>query len=569
MNRLSTFALLTLGTVACTSTAPTAPTPQDSVQACAAMNTGSSARAQWQVASAQLPAHCLVDGQLNPRIGVDGKPYAINFRLRLPSAWNGRFYMSGGGGTNGVLIDPVDTMKKGFATIGTDAGHDNKVHNNPAAGGTASFGLDPQARVDFAYNAYDQVTRAGKGLLTKYYGKPANFSYFEGCSEGGREALLMAQRFPEHYDGIVAGAPTLHLPLGPMAGIHTTQLFANLARRQGQLLADGQPAIGMSISDPDLMLVRQSILEACDSLDGVADGIVNNLSACTSGLVEPALRKRQCSGKKDSSCLSSDQIITLQAAYAGAKDSTGKSLYADWPWDPGVSGISKPPGTDADTYSQAWRSWWLGNASSSRNNAIKLNYVAAVAVAYSSEPLLPFNATDTLAFSLGYNFDKDVEKLYSRSAANASPNYTQSAAQLYFTDSTNLSGLRDRARGKGGKLLVYHGGADSAISANDTIHWYQATNAAMGSQLKQYARLFVVPGMNHCRGGPATDKFDMLEEIRRWTEQGVAPEAIPAQASTPSFFNATQREGLLCPYPKISRYKGNGNINLANNFECK
>jgi pimeloyl-ACP methyl ester carboxylesterase len=566
MNRFSTITLLALGSVACTATAPTV---QESGLACSALNAGAAVRAQWQAATPELPAHCMVDGQLNPRTGVDGKPYAINFRLRLPQAWNGRFYMSGGGGTNGVLIDPIDTLKKGFATIGTDAGHDNKVHNNPAAGGTASFGVDPQARIDFAYNAYDQVTRTGKSLLNTYYGKQANFSYFEGCSEGGREALLMAQRFPEHYDGIVAGAPTLHLPLGPMAGIHTTQLFANLARRQGQVLANGQAAIGMSMSDADLMLVRESILDACDSLDGIADGIVNNLPACSSALVEPALRKRQCSGAKSAACLSGDQITTLQIAYAGAKNSQGKSLYADWPWDPGVSGMSKAPGSESSVYSQAWRSWWLGSANTNANNAIKLNYVAAVAVAYSSEPVLPFTPADTLTFSLNYNFDKDVDKLYSRSPLNANPQYAQSAAQLYFTDSPQLSGLRDRENGKGGKLLVYHGGADSAISANDTIKWYQSTRAAMGATLPSYARLFLVPGMNHCRGGPATDKFDMLEQVMRWTETGKAPDAIPAHASTPSFFNVSQRSGLLCPYPSISQYKGSGDSNLAHNFECR
>jgi feruloyl esterase len=193
----------------------------------------------------------------------------------MPKEWNQRFYMSGGGSTNGVLVDPIDVMAQGYATIGTDSGHDNAVNGRPDAGGTAAFGLDPQARIAFAYESYDQVTRVGKLLTRAYYGQPQRYAYFQGCSEGGREALLMSQRFPAHYDGVIAGDPTLHLPLGPLAGIHTTQLFAGLASRSGQTLPNGQPAIGQTFSDADLLLVRNAVLKACDALDGLPDGIVD------------------------------------------------------------------------------------------------------------------------------------------------------------------------------------------------------------------------------------------------------------------------------------------------------
>jgi pimeloyl-ACP methyl ester carboxylesterase len=503
--------------------------------------------AKFNARTDALPEHCQVDGKINPRTGIDGKPYAINFRLRLPTQWNGRFYMSGGGGINGVLIDPIAQLKLGFATIGTDSGHDNSTHNDPRAGGTASFGVDPQARVDFAFNAYDQVTRTGKALTGAFYKTAAKYSYFEGCSEGGREALLMAQRFPEHYDGIVAGAPTLHLPLGPMAGIHTTQLFAGLASRAGQKLPNGQPAIGQSMSDADLGLVRQSILSACDALDGAADGIVANLAACTTARVRPSLLAKQCMGAKTATCLSADQIQTLEKAYAGATDSKGRQLYSDWAWDPGVN-------------SAAWRSWWLGADSQTANNAIKLNFVSAIAVLYSSEPKLPFTAADTLPFSLAYNFDTEVEKIY-----NASPNYAQSAAQMYFTDSSDLSALQR----KGGKLMVYHGGADSAISALDTLRWFDSVNQKMGIGTPNFARMFIVPGMNHCRGGPATDKFDMLKPVMDWVERGIDPDRVVAEASAPAFFNTTARSRPLCPHPQISQYKGSGDINDERSFSCQ
>jgi Tannase and feruloyl esterase len=581
---VATLAVLAFGLTACSTTGRDEPagrqTPAISrtlaqpAEACTALAANgfrfpvaatSITQARLNNATDALPEHCQVDGLINPRTGVDGKPYAIKFRLRLPTTWNERFYMGGGGGTNGVQVDPSGVMKLGYATIGTDSGHDNTVNSDPNAGGTGAFGVDPKARTDFAADAYDQVAVTGKAITQAFYGEAAKYNYFEGCSEGGREALLMAQRFPRHFDGIVSGAPTLHLPLGPMAGIHTTQLFAGLASRAGHKLPNGQPAIGQSFSDPDLMLVRKSILAACDSLDGLADGTVDNLPACTTARVKPQLLALQCTGAKAANCLSADQISTLEKAYAGAVNSKGKALYSDWPWDPGVSAEIKPATGGPAMFSPSWRSWWIGAANPNANNAIKLNFVSAVAVAYSSEPKLPFRAADTLPFSLAYNFDSDVEKLYSRSAPGANPHYAKSAAELYFTDSTDLRALQKR----GAKLMVYHGGADSAISVNDTLRWYEAMSKEMGRQTQDFARMYVVPGMNHCRGGPATDRFDMLGPIVDWVEKGVAPERVLAQASTPAYFGAAARSRPLCPHPRQSRYKGEGDINDAANFVCK
>jgi len=514
-----------------------------------------------EAATAQAPTHCRVDGDIDARIGVDGQPYATRFRLRLPIDWNGRFYMAGGGGTNGNLVDPLPYVARGFATVGTDGGHDNARNTRPQAGGTAAFGLDPQAREAFAYRAYDQVTRVGKALTQAYYARAPHHAYFQGCSEGGREALLMAQRFPQHYDGIIAGAPTLHLPLGPMAGIHTTQLFAGLARRQGHLLPNGDPAIGLSFSDGQLLRVRQAILQACDGLDGLQDGMVENLGACTTERVLPALRAAQCtSGLPAADCVSADQVDTLVKAYAGVRDSQGRALYADWPWDPGLSGQSATDGS----YNPAWRSWWLGTGTR-QNNAIKLSFVSAISVLYTSRPVQPFTPDDALPFSLAYDFDRDVARIYDVSAPGAQPRYERSAAQLYFTDATDLSALRER----GGKLMVYHGGADSAISLHDTLRWYQGVQRDMGPGTAAFARLYVVPGMNHCRGGPATDAFDMLPPLIEWVESGVAPDHVSAWASNPAFFGVPQRSRPLCAYPKQARYRQQGDVNLAENFRCE
>lgn len=507
------------------------------------------------VATATSPENCQIDGEINHRIGVDNQIYGIKFRVRLPTAsWNGRFYMGGGGGTNGTLVDPVARVAQGYATIGTDSGHDNTVDNAVIAGGTGSFGVDPQARIDFAYNSYDLVTQIGKLLVKNFYLQPASFSYYEGCSEGGREGMLMSQRFPSYYDGIVAGDPVFHLPLGPLSGIYTTQLFTGLAKRSGLTLASGLPAIVNSYSDPDLLLVRNAVLDACDKLDGLADGIVDNMPACTNNLVKAKLAAIQCTAAKNADCLSSDQISTLQTAFAGAVNSKGTQLYSDWPWDGGIGGKS---GT---VFNQAWRIWWLGNYGSATNNATKLNFATPLAIAYTTPPRLPISVADSLNYSLTYDFDAEPQKLYTTSGI-----YTQSAAALYFADATDLSSFKDR----GGKMMMYQGGSDPAISANDILKWYNAMNTRMGSEAQSFARMFMVPGMNHCSGGPATDSFDMLPQLVNWVEKGVAPESVTAKASNPGFFNVAARTRPLCPYPKQSRYSGTGDVNDASNFSCQ
>jgi feruloyl esterase len=303
-----------------------------------------------------------------------------------------------------------------------------------------------------------------------------------------------------------------------------------------------------------LLLVRNAVLKACDTLDGLADGILDNLPACTKSRVEPQLAQLQCTGAKTDSCLTADQISTLENAFDGAVNSRGEQLYSDWPWDAGIGGRS------GAAFSQSWRTGWLGSYTATTNTASKLGAVLPLAVIYSTPPTLPISTADIMRYALNYNFDTDPNKIYATSSL-----YALSGAQLYFAEKTDLSAFKNH----GGKLMMYHGGSDSTVSLNDTLRWYNAMNVRMGTSAQDFARLYIVPGMGHCGGGPATDSFDMLPQLVDWVENGVPPDSVPAAANVPGYFGVAARTRPLCPYPKQARYLGTGDINDLGSFTCK
>ena len=515
--------------------------------------------------TAALPEHCEISGAIAKRTGIDGYPYEIKFRLRMPADWNGRFFMEGGGGTNGSLSAAVgeigggqsgNALSRNFATIATDGGHDNVVNNNPDALGTVAFGMDPQARLDMGYNSYDQVTQAGKAAVARFYGRAPDKSYFMGCSEGGREGMMLSQRFPSHYDGIVAGAPGYQLPKAGISGAWTTQ---SLAPAAVGVDAQGVPLINKAFSDPDLHLLSQSILGTCDALDGLVDGIVDNYSACQAAF-DPATASNpatggplQCVGAKTASCLSATQVTAIKRAMAGPVDSSGTPLYNKWAWDPGMSGMA------GGTYNQGWRSWWLGTYASNSNNGQRVNGFSARSwlVDFATPPE-PIPVTQVATRMMNFNFDTDPAKI----RATSGP-FTQSAMEWDAATSTDLSAFR----GRGGKLILYHGMSDAAFSALDTVDYYKRLSAAM-ADTDEFARLFLVPGMNHCSGGPGTDRFDLLTPLVAWVERDKAPDQIGAWSGTPGYFGVAARSRPLCPYPQITRYKGSGDINAAASFAC-
>src|SRR6185436_6451968 len=253
-----------------------------------------------------LPEHCEVLGKLNERTGANGQRYAIKFHLRLPSAWNGRFFFEGGGGSNGNLGNALgnlqgqqrtNALSLGYAVVSQDSGHDNQVNNDPVRNGNVTFGFDPQARLDFGYNSYDQVAQTAKALIARYYGRGPERSYFAGCSEGGREAMMMSQRFPSYFDGILACAPGFNLPKAALFG-HSwdVQSLAEVSRAAGIYDRFGQPLLNKTFTDEDLDLAAQAILGACDAFDGLADGVIDNFPACTTAVVETKFAEVTCAG---------------------------------------------------------------------------------------------------------------------------------------------------------------------------------------------------------------------------------------------------------------------------------
>ena len=468
--------------------------------------------------SMQLPAVCLVQGMISKRTGVDGKTYGIGFELRLPENWQGRFLFQGGGGTDGVVqpaigvVAGTTALARGFAVVSTDAGHQGR---------DASFGHDQQARLDYAYNALGRVTSVAKQLVAAYYGRPADRSYFLGCSNGGRQGMMASQRYPLEFDGIVAGDPGFRLSSAAIAEAWDTMAFAAVAPKDDQ----GRPILSSAFSDADLTLVSNAVLKECDEKDGLKDGLIDNPEACR---FNPA--SLACAGAKNDSCLTRPQVDALRRIFDGAVDSKGNRLYSGWPYDGGLGA----PG---------WRAWKLGSSKTAAANAINATLGFGALRDYFVTPFDP--KFDPLRF----DFDRDPARIAPTAAINDAT-------------ATQLSSFS----GRGGKLLLYHGVSDPVFSSNDTVAYYRALAADNGGMdaTRAWARLFLVPGMNHCGGGPALDRFDPLAAVVDWVEKGVAPDRISATgASFPG------RSRPLCPFPLQAHYQGTGSTDQSVNFACR
>jgi hypothetical protein len=506
----------------------------------------------WMGPIPAMPEHCEVIGVMRERRGTDGQHYAVKFHLRMPLDWNGRFLFQGGGGTNGMLglangaLQPgmPTALETGYAVVSTDTGHDNAVNNDAAKQGTVAFGHDYLARLEYSEKALDSVATTAKRIVKSFYGRAARRNFFAGCSNGGREGMVFAQRFPEQFDGIVATAPAFAVPKAAIAEAWDTQAFAALAAREELKQKNGLPDLVRTFSDADFALVAAAVAKACDALDGVVDGMVQNLAACSTSRVRPALEARICTAVKEASCLSRDQVETLIRSLSGPHDSKGHALYAEWPWDIGIG-------------STGWRIWKIGVPGGMDSINVMLGSPALSALFVTPPADVPGTPDAGLRYQLEFSFDRDAAKIFGKTAE-----FPRSGWDLVGAQSTDLS----RFRAHGGKLIVPHGGSDPIFSINDTIDWWRKVDAANHGTAAGFVRVLAVPGMNHCAGGPATDQYDVLGAVVDWVENGTAPDRIEATAAPMTPWPGRTRP--LCPYPEIARYRS-GDLNRAESFACE
>lgn len=497
-----------------------------------------------------MPEHCVVKGVMNERTGIDGKPYAIGFEMRLPTAWNGRFFYQANGGLDGFVSaaygdilggGPASNgLAKHFAVISSDAGH---AFDRTTPIGGASFGLDPQARLDYGYNAVAQLTPMAKALIAAYYGKRPDTSYLVGSSNGGRHGLVTASRLPEEYDGILVSTPGWRLPLAAVAQVWDAQQFASISRPNP---ATGRPDLTTALPPAAMNLVARSVLARCDALDGLVDGIVADLRGCQAAFqVERDIPTCPASGGAEGQCLSAAQKSVLERVLAGPRLRDGTPVYAGLPADPGLAG-------------RDWAAWKFVNSVGPRD-------AVALAFVFQTPPISPELVTgqgNTLIdYALAFDIDRDLARV--------------EPAMEFMSPPDPL--LR-RFVARGGKLMVFHGAGDPVFSALDSIRWHEMFAAAHGPAAQQHERLYIVPGMNHSRGGPATDQMDMLDALVNWVEGGQAPAAIIARArgvgaavpnpEVPASWGSN-RTRPLCPWPQVARYNGSGNPEDAANFSCR
>jgi hypothetical protein len=489
--------------------------------------------------SVSAPAHCLVQGALAPHVGIDGKNYAIGYELRLPENWNGKFVFQGGGGSDGVLRPAIgvqatgetSALAKGYAIVSTDAGH----RDEPGPIGPYLFGLDPQARADKGYNHIPVVTAKAEELIRQVYGKPRSRAYFVGCSNGGRQAMAATQRYPRLFDGVVAGAPAYRVPRAAIEAMAEVQTLASVAPKG----ADDRPDLGSALSMDELKLVSAKIAEACDAADGLADGMVNNVKACKFNPQALA-----CPAGQAGTCLAPEKARAIDLIFKGARLSSGELLYSEWPYDPGIA-------------SPGWTAWKIGSPAKVPPDARNVTLVPGSVAYYFSSP--PEKVTDLYQYTLSYDIDRGV-----KATEAIVPPFTESGGSAEAAASTDIDAFKQH----GGKMIFYHGMADPIFSANDTVAYVDALAKRFGGS-DDFTRLYLVPGMNHCVGGPATDQFDALSALDDWVDKGQAPQGLIARARNIAGVPWPGRTRPLCPYPAYAQYSGSGSSEDAANFICK
>jgi len=472
----------------------------------------------------KLPAFCRVVAVATPT--YDSK---ITIEVWMPPAgWNGRLLGLGNGGFAGQIVTEElgAAMAKGYAATATDAGH---------IGGPveATWALGhPEKIIDFGHRGIHEMTRVAKMIVERFYGSATRHSYFAGCSDGGREALMEAQRYPADYDGILAGAPANNLTgMMSMWAVDTDALIV---------------PPGAFIPQSKIPTIEHAVTAACDEIDGVRDGILNDPRQCKFDPVSIQCKE----GENTDKCLTGPQVTALKVIYAGLRDAQGQLVQ------PGYL-----PGAEQGTKGSfgGWEAWITGPAPGD-------SAISGFAIGYFSDMVFDKADWDVRTF----NVDRDL------------PIARQKTAAALDAVNPDLSAFRSH----GGKLILYHGWNDPIILALNTVNYYEEVIGSAGrANVDSFVRLYMVPGMQHCFAGPGADSFgqspatpgtsdpqrNVRTALENWVEKGTAPGVIIAskiEGAAPATVESVIMTRPLCPYPEQARYKGSGDPNRAENFAC-
>ena len=446
-------------------------------------------------ASDSLPQHCVVRGVINR---------AINFEVRLPMVgWNGRFLMLGTGGSSGYVADTRAGLAQGFAVSSTDTGHQ---------GVDLAFGQHPEARLDYAFRGVHLAARSSKKVIERFYGKKIESSFYGGCSNGGRQGLIEATRFPEDFDGIVAAAPAF----APVKHNLPWNAMASRAQHAGPLTAD------------HIQLLDDTSRASCDLLDGVEDGIINDPRLCTQEHYDPGTLLCK-EGQDPSTCLTQAQLDNVRQHYRGVVDVRGNVIT------PGLM-----PGAEAGS---GWSMWALTGF---------INPDTGEPLEKSISQMSVENRLRTWVYQ---NQDYDPATFDIR----ANRGDLARASAILDVNSADLARFRER----GGKLLLVQGWNDYPVRPAGIINYLKEIEAANGgaAPTREFVRLFMVPGMGHCGGGPGAHVFDYVSPLVAWVDEGKAPEELIGGRPDGAF---TRRH---CVFPSTARYTG-GDVNDAASYRC-
>jgi Tannase and feruloyl esterase len=458
-------------------------------------------------ASGETPQHCRVLGVITPEVA---------FEVNLPDRWNQRFYMTGNGGLAGDALDGATNadrtagLSNGFVHARTNTGHD--ARKEPSG----SFILsNPQKALDYAYRAVHVTAETAKKIASEYYAQPVRFSYWNSCSNGGRQGLLEAQRYPDDFDGIVANAPWVD------------QTGFTVGATWNQKALTEAP-----VTPAKMLLVAQKVMEKCDGADGLTDGLIDDPRACRFDASRdvPACR----AGADAADCLTAPQAAAINKIYSGPS-SKGK---------PFIGGFM--PGSEAATTAAngTTSSGWVGAIVPAQPGAKPADFNLAEGVM--RYLILDPPRPDYDAMTFDYDRDTALVARWSK---------------LADAKDADLS----RFRKSGGKLIMTYGWADQILQPMMGVEYYEAVMARNGRNTSDFARLFMMPGVAHCGGGLGPDRVDAVTAVIDWVEKNQAPDSLLASKVTSG---AVVRSRPLCPYPQVARYRGQGSIDDTANFRC-